>query len=55
MWLVYIIIYLEYLNKWKDFTHAALLNEKIYDVGLLLLSSFACSEIRDNIIEELDV
>lgn len=27
----------------------------MYYVGLLLLTAFACSEVQDNIIEDLDI
>jgi hypothetical protein len=39
---------------WKEFTLMAVLNEELCQVGLLLLTAFSCSEIKDNLIEELD-
>jgi hypothetical protein len=39
-----------HLEQWKEFTLKTILSEEFCEVGLLLLTAFACAEIRDNLV-----
>jgi hypothetical protein len=44
----------EYVGMWKKLTNELLLSEQLLGIGLLLLTAFCQSEMKENLIEELD-